>query len=99
MKVVNNLLNACNRFAALEAIRLGQAAGLPQDVIVDVINRSSGRNYATEYTFPHLLSGGSYKPQGFSLALMLKDMRWPTSMARELGHRDADRCAGRGTDR
>ena len=87
LKVVNNLLNACNRFAALEAIRLGQAAGLPQDVIVDVINRSSGRNYTTEYTFPTLLSGDTYKPQGFSLALMLKDMTLANQMARELGHR------------
>jgi 3-hydroxyisobutyrate dehydrogenase len=87
LKVVNNLLNACNRFAALEAIRLGQAAGLPQDVIVDVINRSSGRNYTTEYTFPTLLSGDIYKPQGFSLALMLKDMTLANQMAGELGHR------------
>ena len=87
LKVVNNLLNACNRFAALEAIRLGQAAGLPQEVIVDVINRSSGRNYTTEYTFPTLLSGDTYKPQGFSLALMLKDMTLANQMARELGHR------------
>jgi 3-hydroxyisobutyrate dehydrogenase-like beta-hydroxyacid dehydrogenase len=87
LKVVNNLLNACNRFAALEAIRLGQAAGLPQDVIVDVINRSTGRNYTTEYTFPTLLSGDTYKPQGFSLALMLKDMTLANQMARELGHR------------
>jgi 3-hydroxyisobutyrate dehydrogenase len=87
LKVVNNLLNACNRFAALEAIRLGQAAGLPQDVIVDVINRSSGRNYTTEYTFPTLLSGDTYKLQGFSLALMLKDMTLANQMAAELGHR------------
>jgi 3-hydroxyisobutyrate dehydrogenase len=77
MKVVNNLLNSCNRFAALEAIRLGQRAGLEQDVIVDVLNRSTGRNYTTEYTFPNLLA----------LALMLKDIGLASTMAAELGHR------------
>lgn len=87
MKVINNLLNSCNRFAALEAIRLGQRAGLEQDVIVDVLNRSTGRNYTTEYTFPNLLAGDTYLPQGFALALMLKDIGLASTMAAELGHR------------
>lgn len=86
MKLVNNLLNACNRFAALETIRLGVAAGMRQEVVVDVINRSSGRNYATEYTFPQLLSGDAYKPQGFTLQLMLKDVRLANELAEALGH-------------
>ncbi|MGY1495755.1 NAD(P)-dependent oxidoreductase [Streptomyces sp. QTS52] len=86
MKLVNNLLNACNRFAALETIRLGVAAGVRQEVVVDVINKSSGRNYATEYTFPQLLSGDAYKPQGFTLQLMLKDIRLANELAEALGH-------------
>ena len=86
MKLVNNLLNACNRFAALEAIRLGVAAGMTQDVVVDVINKSSGRNYTTETTYPLLLSGDTYKPQGFTLELMLKDVRLATELADALGH-------------
>ncbi|TDO51676.1 3-hydroxyisobutyrate dehydrogenase [Kribbella sp. VKM Ac-2527] len=86
MKLVNNLLNACNRFAALETIRLGVAAGMKQEVVVDVINKSSGRNYATEYTYPQLLSGDAYKPQGFTLELMLKDIRLATELAESLGH-------------
>ena len=86
MKLVNNLLNACNRFAALETIRLGVAAGIKQDVVVDVINKSSGRNYTTETTYPLLLSGDTYKPQGFTLELMLKDVRLATELADALGH-------------
>jgi 3-hydroxyisobutyrate dehydrogenase len=86
MKLVNNLLNACNRFAALEAIRLGVAAGMSQDVVVDVINKSSGRNYTTETTYPLLLSGDTYKPQGFTLELMLKDVRLAMDLADALGH-------------
>jgi 3-hydroxyisobutyrate dehydrogenase len=87
MKLVNNLLNACNRFAALEVVRLGEVAGLERDVIIDVLNKSSGRNYATEYTFPHLLSGDSYLPQGFTLELMLKDVRLANELAESVGHR------------
>jgi 3-hydroxyisobutyrate dehydrogenase len=86
MKLVNNLLNACNRFAALETIRLGVAAGVPQDVVVDVINKGSGRNYTTENTYPQLLSGNGYKPQGFTIELMLKDVRLANEMADALGH-------------
>ncbi|MFC9220594.1 NAD(P)-dependent oxidoreductase [Streptomyces hygroscopicus] len=86
MKLVNNLLNNCNRFAALEAVRLGQAYGLDQDTVVDTINKSSGRNYTTENTFPKLLSGDSYKPQGFTLQLMLKDLRLANEMAESLSH-------------
>lgn len=86
MKLVNNLLNACNRFAALEVIRLGVEAGLRQDVVVDVVNRSSGRNYTTEVTYPQLLSGETYLPQGFTLDLMLKDVRLANELAEQLGH-------------
>lgn len=37
-KLVNNLLNTCNRFAAMETIRLGEAGGVRRDVLLDVIN-------------------------------------------------------------
>ena len=86
MKLVNNLLNACNRFAALETIRLGVAVGIPQDVVVEVINKGSARNYTTENTYPQLLSGDTYKPQGFTLELMLKDVRQANELAAALGH-------------
>lgn len=87
MKLVNNLLNACNRFAALETIRLGVAAGIAQDVVVDVINKGSGSNYTTVNTYPQLLSEGGWKPQGFAIDLMLKDVRLATELAASLGHR------------
>jgi 3-hydroxyisobutyrate dehydrogenase len=86
MKLVNNLLNGCNRFAALECVRLGEAAGLERNVVIDVINRSSGRNYTTERTYPDLLSGDTYLPQEFTLDLMLKDIRLANELATSLGH-------------
>lgn len=89
-KLVNNLLNSCNRFAAMEAIRLGEVAGISREVIVDVINRGSARNYATENTYPKMLMGGTpeepYKLQGFTLQLLDKDLRLANQLAEDLHH-------------
>ncbi|WP_172652785.1 NAD(P)-dependent oxidoreductase [Rhodococcus opacus] len=86
MKLVNNLLNSCNRFAALEAIRLGQACGMEQSTVVAVLNSSTGRNYTTEYTFPTLLSEPDYKLQGFTLDLMRKDVHLANELAASMNH-------------
>ena len=89
-KLVNNLLNSCNRFAAMEAIRLGEVGGISQEVMVDVINRGSARNYATENTYPKMLLGGTpeepYKLQHFTLQLLDKDLRLANQLADELHH-------------
>ena len=89
-KLVNNLLNSCNRFAAMEAVRLGEVAGIPREVIVDVINRGSARNYATENTYPQMLMGGTeeqpYKLQNFTLQLLDKDLRLANKLAEDLNH-------------
>lgn len=86
MKLVNNFLNNCNRFATLEAVRLGEKCGLGRDVIIDVLNKSSGRNNVTQVTFPQYLAGPQYKLQGFSLGLMKKDIHLANELAREVGH-------------
>ncbi len=89
-KLVNNLLNTCNRFAAMEAVALGEKGGITRDVLLDVINRGTARNYATEYTYPQLLSGGTpeqpYKLQGFTLQLLRKDVGLANQLAEDLHH-------------
>lgn len=90
MKLVNNLLNTCNRFAAMEAIRLGEQGGIQRDVLIDVINKSSSRNYCTEYTYPQLLipnEDAPYKLHGFTLQLMQKDVHLANELAADLGVR------------
>jgi 3-hydroxyisobutyrate dehydrogenase-like beta-hydroxyacid dehydrogenase len=86
MKLVNNLLNSINRFAALEAVRLGQACGIAEDMVVEVLNQSTGRNYTTEYHFTQLRSGDTWKPQGFTLDLMRKDLHLANELAEAVGH-------------
>jgi len=59
-------------------------------VIVDVINRGSARNYATENTYPKMLMGGTpeepYKLQNFTLQLLEKDLRLANQLAEDLHH-------------
>ena len=86
MKLVNNLLNSIHRFAALECVRLGQACGMTQDTVVNVLNESTGRNYATEYSFVQLGAGNVWKAQGFTLDLMLKDVHLANELADSLDH-------------
>ena len=87
VKLVNNLLNSCNRFAALEAVRLGEANGLSRDAIIEVLNKSTDRSFVTEYTFTQLLNGDTWKPQGFTIDLMRKDLGLATDLAKDLGTR------------
>ena len=52
MKLVNNIMSFCNLVAASEAMSLGAKAGLDPDVMVEVINASSGRNSASQDKIP-----------------------------------------------
>lgn len=52
MKLVNNLISAANMASAYEALVLGAKAGLDADLMVEVINASTGRNSATTDKIP-----------------------------------------------
>jgi 3-hydroxyisobutyrate dehydrogenase len=84
MKALNNFVYAAGLLAACEALRLAEAAGLDQEILVDVMNASSGRNFATETKLKQLILSGTYDG-GFSLALMAKDLEIAGSLAREAG--------------
>lgn len=84
MKVVNNQLSATAMAASVEAIALGVKAGLAPDVMVNVINASSGANTATSQKFPRSILPGTYD-YGFSTGLMHKDVALFSALAQELG--------------
>ncbi len=84
MKALNNYVSAAGFVAACEALIVGERFGLDPEVMVDVLNMSSGRNNSTETKMkPHVLSGGFRS--GFSLALMAKDNRTAAALAASLG--------------
>ncbi len=72
IKAANNLLNLICRMATFEVISLLTKDGVNPKNAIEIIQKSSGRNYATEITLPdNILSGKMY--QGFTAALMDKD--------------------------
>ena len=79
MKAANNMLNAICRLGTFEAVSLATKAGVDPKLCVEVLQKSSGRNYATEVSFPRDVLTGQLK-QGFTLGLMHKDVTVATSL-------------------
>jgi 3-hydroxyisobutyrate dehydrogenase len=72
IKAGNNLLYLICRMATFEVISMLVKDGVDPEKAVNIIQKSSGRNYATEITLPdNILSGKMF--QGFSTGLMKKD--------------------------
>jgi 3-hydroxyisobutyrate dehydrogenase len=74
MKLLNNFLSAVALAATSEAVSFGQAEGLDMQVMVDVLNVSTGRNSATYDKFPNRVMTGTYDA-GFHTRLMSKDVK------------------------
>lgn len=82
IKAINNLLNAIGLLAGGEALMIGKKFGLSPEIMLDVINVSTGRNHATEHKFRrHVLSRGF--ASGFTLDLMVKDLGIALGLAGE----------------
>ena len=80
LKAVNNMMSAGNRLLAFEAVSLAAAQGLDPKIVVDVINKSSGRNSATMGTFPNNIFTDNFEAR-FTLALMEKDVALANDLA------------------
>ncbi|RZD76771.1 NAD(P)-dependent oxidoreductase [Streptomyces albidoflavus] len=84
LKALNNLLSAIGLVGALEVLTVGARFGLDPKVMLDVINKSTGRNQATEVKIgPEVLDGRF--GVGFSLALTVKDIRTALELSKSLG--------------
>jgi 3-hydroxyisobutyrate dehydrogenase len=83
-KLLNNFLNAVSLAATAEVMVAARKAGLDLAAVLDVINASSGVNYATTNRFPHIING-DYLEGGLTSALMTKDVVLYVDHVRELG--------------
>jgi 3-hydroxyisobutyrate dehydrogenase len=72
-KVLNNFLNAISLAATAEVMVAAKRAGLDLAQVLDVLNASSGVNFATLNRFPHIING-DYLEGGLTNALMTKDV-------------------------
>jgi 3-hydroxyisobutyrate dehydrogenase-like beta-hydroxyacid dehydrogenase len=83
-KVINNLLSASALLASGEAVAFGVREGLDAQVLLDVLNASSGRNSATATKLPNAVLTRSFD-FGFALSLMNKDVQICLREARAAG--------------
>jgi 3-hydroxyisobutyrate dehydrogenase len=74
VKALNNLMSATHLLVTSEAMHAAAAFGLDLHVVLDVVNTSSGRSGSTENKWPNFVLPGTFD-SGFSLDLMVKDMR------------------------
>jgi len=84
MKAVNNFLSGCTMAATSEALALATKAGLDPKKVVDVLQVSSGRSYATDFKFPRYVFPRTFD-DGFRLELLYKDLGILTRLGRDLG--------------
>lgn len=84
LKAINNLMSAAHLWVSSEAMLTGIAFGLDPEVMLEVINASSGRSGSTQLKWPKFIVPETYD-SGFGMSLMLKDMKIATGLAERLG--------------
>lgn len=84
MKLLNNFLNAISLSATAEVMVAAKKAGLDLETVLDVLNSSSGVNFATLNRFPKIIHG-DYLKGGLTNALMTKDVVLYVDHLHELG--------------
>jgi 3-hydroxyisobutyrate dehydrogenase len=72
-KLLNNYLNGVSLAATSEVMLAAKKAGLDLSLLLEVINASSGVNFATLERFPHIVKG-DYLEGGLTVNLMAKDI-------------------------
>lgn len=84
MKIINNTLYATSMIASCEALVYGAKAGLEAKTMLDVINVSSGRSFATLERIPQCVLYRSF-PTRFTTELLHKDVAMCLDEAIKLG--------------
>lgn len=84
MKALNNYVSAAGLTAAAEAVLAGQRFGLDARNVVDILNASTGMNNSTLNKFHQFILSRTFS-SGFSLDLMVKDLKTALEVAHATG--------------
>jgi 3-hydroxyisobutyrate dehydrogenase len=82
-KLLNNFLNGISLAATAEVMVAARKAGLDLHQLLEVLNHSSGVNFATLNRFPRIVDG-DYLEGGLTSNLMAKDVQLYLELARQL---------------
>lgn len=84
MKIINNTLYATSMVASCEALVYGVKAGLDAKTMLDVLNASSGRSFATLERIPQCVLDRGF-PLRFTTELLHKDIKMCIDEAEKIG--------------
>jgi 3-hydroxyisobutyrate dehydrogenase len=84
LKALNNVMSAVGLTVACEVLNAGRAFGLDSEIMLEVLNRSTGRNHATETKMSQFVLSETYD-SGFLMRLMIKDLSTAVALSSELG--------------
>jgi 3-hydroxyisobutyrate dehydrogenase len=82
MKALNNLVSAAGLLIGIEALLIGQGAGLDPDLMIDVLNASTGMNNSTRNKLRQFVLSRTFD-SGFGLDLMVKDLTIALDVGRD----------------
>lgn len=83
LKMVNNSLSLCISALVAEAIALGEKAGLPADMLLDILSGTSADSYQLRQKLPRMIAR-DYSPGG-SIDLAVKDLSVALEFAAQIG--------------
>jgi 3-hydroxyisobutyrate dehydrogenase len=83
MKALNNYVSGTGFMAAVEALVIGRSFGLDPALMVDVLNESTGRNFATANTLKQEVISRAFGTQ-FVLGLLAKDVKIAADLAEDI---------------
>jgi len=82
IKALNNMISATTLAATGEAMALGVKLGLDPTKMLKVINSSTGKSFSSDFKFPNQVLTRNFEV-GFTLDLMVKDLKIAMNMAEE----------------
>ena len=74
MKVLNNAICLSSYVTTSEALAYGEAGGLEISSMLEVINESSGQNFATQHLFPKYVATKNFDQSGAEAHIVEKDL-------------------------
>ena len=84
IKLINNMLTGINLAGICEAMVMGMKAGLDPELLLSIINSSSGMSYSSKMKMEKFVFPRKFD-KGFKVRLQLKDMKLATDLAKDVG--------------
>lgn len=84
IKLINNMLTGINLAGICEAMVLGMKAGIDPELLLSIINSSSGMSYSSKMKMEKFVFPRKFN-KGFKVRLQLKDMKLASDLAKDVG--------------